>query len=158
MRDGRPLRHFTIAASSSHYNRGHLHRTDPCDCGRCVAGLYEAWRSGVGQCAAGRVTTKRHPSGVDSSFSVPLCCIGVFGAAGTDDSFGGGGDRVRYRIRLPAGRHTARIDVELRYQPIASRWAHSLDGYTSAETSKFLSFFRAIESNTPTVVATASGN
>jgi len=58
--------------------------------------------------------------------------------------FGGGGDRVRYRIRLPAGRHTARIDVELRYQPIASRWAHNLDGYTSAATSKFLSFFRAM--------------
>lgn len=94
------------------------------------------------------------PRGFDKKTADPQ--IGVFGAAGTDDSFTAGGDRVRYRIRVPPGRRTARIDVELRYQPIAYRWAHNLEAYTSAETSKFLSFFRAMESNTSTVVATAS--
>ena len=94
------------------------------------------------------------PRGFDKRTADPQ--IGVFGAAGTDDSFTAGGDRVRYRIRVPPGRRTARIDVELRYQPIAYRWAHNLEGYTSAETSKFLGFFRAMESNTSTVVATAS--
>lgn len=94
------------------------------------------------------------PRGFDKGTADPQ--IGVFGAAGADDTFTGGGDRVRYRILVPPGRRTSRIDVELRYQPIAYRWAHNLQGYTSAETSKFVSFFRAMESSTSTVVATAS--
>ena len=49
-----------------------------------------------------------------------------------------------------------RIDVELRYQPIAYRWAHNLEGYRSTETETFLSFFRAMEPSTSAVVATAS--
>jgi hypothetical protein len=49
-----------------------------------------------------------------------------------------------------------RVEVELRYQPIGYRWAHNLEGYESAETAAFLGFFRAMETSTSTVVATAS--
>jgi hypothetical protein len=82
--------------------------------------------------------------------------IGVFGAAATDETFAGGGDRVRYQITSAPGRRAARIEVELRYQPIGYRWAHNLGEYTSDETSRFLGFFRAMEAGTSTVVATAS--
>jgi len=82
--------------------------------------------------------------------------IGVFGAAVTDDSFSGGGDRVRYRIAVTPGRRAARVELALRYQPIGYRWARNLEEYRSAETGRFLSFFRAMETSTSTVVATAS--
>jgi hypothetical protein len=94
------------------------------------------------------------PRGFDKGTADPQ--IGVFGAAATDDTFGDGGDRVRYRIRVPPGRRATRIDVELRYQPIAYRWAHNLEGYRSTETETFLSFYRAMEPSTSAVVATAS--
>ena len=94
------------------------------------------------------------PRGFDKATADPQ--IGVFGAAISDDSFGGGGDRVRYRITSTGGRRAARVDVELRYQPIGYRWAHNLEAYQSAETVRFVSFFRAMETSTSTVVATAS--
>ena len=72
------------------------------------------------------------PRGFDKATADPQ--IAVFGDAATDASFIGGGDRVRYRIRVPAGRRLGAIDVELRYQPIAlslgaqSRRVYVLDG------------------------------
>jgi hypothetical protein len=94
------------------------------------------------------------PRGFDKGTADPQ--IGVFGRAATDDTFAGGGDRVRYRIGIPPERHARRIDVTLWYQPIGYRWAHNLDGYRSTETERFLSFFRAMGGSTATVVATAS--
>ena len=94
------------------------------------------------------------PRGFEKGTADPQ--IGVFGAAGTDDTFVGGGDRVRYRLPAAPGRRAARIEVELRYQPIGYRWAHNLGDYTSEETSKFLGLFRSMETGTSTVVATAS--
>ena len=94
------------------------------------------------------------PRGFEKGTADPQ--IGVFGAAGTDDTFVGGGDRVRYRLPAAPGRRAARIEVELRYQPIGYRWAHNLGEYRSEETSKFLGLFRAMETGTSTVVATAS--
>lgn len=94
------------------------------------------------------------PRGFDKGTADPQ--IGVFGGAATDDTFTGGSDRVRYRIAITSGRRAARIDVALWYQPIGYRWAHNLDGYRSAETARFLGFFRAMEGSTAAVVATAS--
>jgi hypothetical protein len=45
------------------------------------------------------------PRGFDKATADPQ--IGVFGAASSDDSFGGGGDRVRYRITITGGRRAA---------------------------------------------------
>ena len=81
--------------------------------------------------------------------------IGVFGDARADETFSGGSDSVRYRLRLPAGRRWARVEVEILYQPIGYRWAHNLDGYDANETTRFKQFFRATEGNTATVVASS---
>ena len=93
------------------------------------------------------------PRGFDKAIADPQ--VGVFGAAATDDSFNGGSDRVRYRIAVTPGRRAARVELALRYQPIGYRWARNLEEYRSAETERFLSFFRATETSTSTVVATA---
>jgi hypothetical protein len=82
--------------------------------------------------------------------------IGVFGAARSDETFSGGSDRIRYRVSSANGRRWARIEVELIYQPIGYRWAHNLGGYVSGETARFLQFFRALESSTATIVASAT--
>jgi hypothetical protein len=82
--------------------------------------------------------------------------IGVFGAARTDQTFIGGSDSVRYRVRPPAGRHWARIEVELLYQPIGYRWAHNLDAYDATEPARFRQFFRAMQAGTATVIASAA--
>jgi hypothetical protein len=84
--------------------------------------------------------------------------VGVFGAARDDETFTGGSDRVRYRVSRAGGQRWARIEVELTYQPIGYRWAHNLAGYGSTETATFLQFFRAMESGTATVVASATAS
>ena len=84
--------------------------------------------------------------------------IAVVGSADGDDSFTAGSDRVRYRVPVPAGRRLGRIAVELRYQPIAYRWAHNLGGYAAPEPTRFVAFFRHLSSAASAVVATASRN
>jgi len=81
--------------------------------------------------------------------------IAVVGDAAGDASFSGGSDRVRYRVRVPAGRRLERIAVELRYQPIAYRWAHNLGAYTAPETARFVGFFSRLSSTASVIVATA---
>jgi hypothetical protein len=80
--------------------------------------------------------------------------IGVYGSAKTDGDFLGAGDRVRYRIPISAtGRFT--IDVELRYQTIAYRWAHNLDRYDAPEPKRFLSYYK-VSPDPSVVIARAS--
>jgi hypothetical protein len=81
--------------------------------------------------------------------------IAVVGDAAGDASFAGGSDRVRYRVRIPAGRRLGHIAAELRYQPIAYRWAHNLDGYAAPEPKRFVEFFSRLSSAASVVVATA---
>jgi hypothetical protein len=78
--------------------------------------------------------------------------IGVYGGAKNDPDFVGGGDRVRYRIPIPSpGRLT--IDVELRYQTIAYRWAQNLERYNAAEPKRFLSYYAATADESSVVIA-----
>ena len=80
--------------------------------------------------------------------------IGVYGSARGDRDFAGGGDRVRYRVPVSSsGRLT--IDVELRYQSIAYRWAHNLEKYDAPEPQRFLSYYRDTSSQSSVVIATA---
>jgi hypothetical protein len=81
--------------------------------------------------------------------------IGVYGDATSDPDFGGGVDRVRYRLPVSAGGRFT-IDVELRYQAIAFRWAHNLAGYNAPEPRRFVSYYQDTSSDSSVVVATAS--
>jgi hypothetical protein len=82
----------------------------------------------------------------------------VQGDARTDPDFQGGGDRVTYRVPLPAGAAGPfRIDVQLLYQPIAFRWAHNLEPYGSApEPARFVGYYQAMSTASATTLAAAS--
>ncbi|HEV8395133.1 MAG TPA: hypothetical protein VGQ37_12710 [Vicinamibacterales bacterium] len=83
--------------------------------------------------------------------------IGVYGGAGGDADFMGGGDRVRYRVAIPAG-GPYRVEVQLLYQPIAYRWAHNLERYDAPEPARFLRYYNAGASGSSVVVATAAAS
>jgi hypothetical protein len=83
--------------------------------------------------------------------------IGVFGGAAGDADFSGGSDRVRYRVPAAAA-GPYRVDVELRYQSIAYRWAHNLERYDAPEPARFLRYYNASASDSSVVVATASAS
>jgi hypothetical protein len=67
--------------------------------------------------------------------------IAVTGAALNDADFVAGGDRIRYElpIRVAAG---ARVEAELLFQSIGYRWADNLAEYTTAETDRFVGYYR----------------
>ena len=79
--------------------------------------------------------------------------IAVYGAAVDDRNFTGGDDVVRYR--LPAT--VASVDVELRYQPIAYRWAENLRTYNAPEPRRFVGYYSSMvaQSSAPIAQATA---
>ena len=77
--------------------------------------------------------------------------IAVHGEALNDPTFTGDGDRVRYL--LPAA--TVDIHVELRYQPIAFRWAQNLRAYDAPEPRRFVDYFTAMATDSSAVVAQA---
>ena len=82
--------------------------------------------------------------------------IGVFGAALTDGTFNGDGDRVRYVVNLSPADGPFDVDVELRYQPIGFRWAQNLDRYDAPEPRRFVGYFKANAAASSVVLARAS--
>jgi hypothetical protein len=81
--------------------------------------------------------------------------IAVHGEAMRDGDFTDGGDRVRYNVDLTgAGPYV--VEAELRYQPIAFRWADNLRGYDSPEPRRFVSYYDAMSSSSSTVLASTS--
>ena len=93
------------------------------------------------------------PRGFDKSTAAAE--IGVFGGAVRDADFVGEGDRVRYRLPVSAAGPIV-VEVELRYQPIAFRWAQNLASYDAAEPKAFLSYYDALASSSSLVVARTS--
>jgi len=96
------------------------------------------------------------PRGFDKSSAAPD--IAVRGEAASDDDFGADGDRVRYVVDAAgAGRSAGALEVtvELRYQPIAFRWARNLAAYTADEPRRFVSYFDAMAQQSSAVAATA---
>ena len=75
--------------------------------------------------------------------------IAVRGAARDDRDFAAGEDVVRYG--LPSS--TATVHVELRYQPIAFRWAQNLRTFEAPEPRRFLRAFTDMASESSVVVA-----
>jgi hypothetical protein len=83
--------------------------------------------------------------------------IGVFGGASADADFGGGGDTVRYRLPVSGtGTGPYRVEVELRYQSIAYRWAHNLERYDAPEPKRFVEYYRRAAPESSVVIATAA--
>ena len=91
------------------------------------------------------------PRGFDKRTAAPE--IAVVGAAAGDDDFTADGDRVRYRF--PAGA-VERVEVELRFQPIAYRWAQNLARYAAREPRAFVSYYDAMAVSSSQVVARAA--
>lgn len=79
--------------------------------------------------------------------------VKVVGGASEDADFVGGGDRVRYSIDTAGADGPFQIDVELRFQPIAFRWAHNLDRYDSPEPQRFVSYYESMSAASSEVVA-----
>ncbi|HEX7236123.1 MAG TPA: hypothetical protein VF405_04115 [Gammaproteobacteria bacterium] len=95
------------------------------------------------------------PRGFDKTTAEPD--FAVRGAAADDADFVGGGDRVRYRVALPAGvRAPLAVEAELLYQSISYRWAENLRGYDAAETQRFGRYYAENAGASALVVAAAS--
>jgi hypothetical protein len=82
--------------------------------------------------------------------------IAVRGSAGADDDFEGGKDCVRYRVDAPAAAGPYDIEVELRFQPIAYRWAANLASYNSTETRRFVAYYQSMASSSSELLARAT--
>lgn len=93
------------------------------------------------------------PRGFDKATAHPD--IAVYGEALVDTSFGAGGDRVRYRVDTSGSIGPFAIDVELRYQSIAYRWANNLQKYDAPEPKRFLGYYQAMSQTASVVVAGA---
>jgi len=111
----------------------------------------------AGQPTTGLLTAVRYlkdnrllPRGFDKATADPQ--IAVFGAAASDTSFAGGGDRIRYRLNVASVQGPLSIEVELRYQPIGYRWAHNLDTYDAAEPKRFAGYYQTMASSASTLV------
>lgn len=91
------------------------------------------------------------PRGFDKTTAVPD--IAVMGAAREDADFTGEGDRVRYIANTAGRTGPFRIDVELRFQPIAFRWAQNLKAYDAEETRRFATWFGAMSEGSSAVLA-----
>lgn len=79
--------------------------------------------------------------------------IAVVGGAMQDADFTSGGDRVRYSVDVTGGDGPYQIDVELRFQPIAFRWAQNLKQYDAPEPRRFVSYYEAMSSASSEVLA-----
>lgn len=123
--------------------------------------IYESVIAG----AQGRVTTgllnatryakdnRLLPQGFDKATASDATA--VRGAAAQDADFTGGSDTVRYRIPIPSGIGAANVSARLQFQTFAYRWAENLAGYESAETARFVRYYREQASRSSVVLATA---
>ena len=81
--------------------------------------------------------------------------IAVVGTAVQDADFAEPGDRVRYRVPVSAPGPLT-VDIELRYQPIAFRWAQNLAAYRAPEPQAFVSYYNRLAPSSSVVVARLS--
>jgi hypothetical protein len=81
--------------------------------------------------------------------------VAVHGEAESDGDFGGGGDRVSYRIELPSRPPKLTVRAELVYQAIGFRWAENLRAYDAPETRRFAGYYAESARESAVVLATA---
>jgi hypothetical protein len=94
------------------------------------------------------------PRGFDKATAEPD--IAVRGGAAADADFTGDGDRIRYLVDLAGSSGPFEIEVELRYQPIAFRWAQNLRPYNAAETRRFVTYYESMSAAASEVVSRTS--
>lgn len=92
------------------------------------------------------------PRGFDKAAAHPD--IAVYGSARDDQDFTGEGDRIRYSIDVH-GQGPFAIEAELRFQPIAFRWAQNLAPYDAAETKRFVAYYRSMAASSSAPLARA---
>jgi hypothetical protein len=90
------------------------------------------------------------PRGFDKATADPD--IAVSGEAAGDANFTAAGDRVHYVVEVSGSSRYA-VEVELRYQSIAYRWAHNLSRYNAPEPKRFVSYYEATAAGSSVVVA-----
>jgi cytochrome c551/c552 len=83
--------------------------------------------------------------------------IAVAGDAAADADFTGGIDRVRYAPAI-SGEGPYAVEVELRFQPIAFRWADNLRAYDAVEPKKFLTYYDQMSSSSSEVLSRATAS
>jgi len=81
--------------------------------------------------------------------------IAVHGGARGDADFIAAGDRVRYRVGVGSASGPFTVDVELRYQSIAYRWATNLEKYDAPEPKRFVGYYKAMAQSSSVVVTRA---
>jgi hypothetical protein len=79
--------------------------------------------------------------------------VAVVGTALADEDFAATGDRVRYVIDASDATEPLSISAELRFQPIAFRWADNLRPYGAVETRRFVSYFDAMSASSSVALA-----
>jgi hypothetical protein len=79
------------------------------------------------------------PAGFDKSSAD--ADVAVQGEALGDPDFGGGGDRVRYRLGVSGGAGLT-VEAELLFQSIGYRWAENLTAFPAVETDRFVGYYR----------------
>ena len=94
------------------------------------------------------------PRGFDKSSAE--ADIAVHGDAASDPNFGDLGDQVLYSVDIGGADGPLQVDVELRYQPIAFRWAENFRRYEAAETRRFVGYYESMSATSSVVVATAT--
>lgn len=83
--------------------------------------------------------------------------VAVQGAARNDEDFVDGGDRIVYRLDLPAAGGPYQVQAELLYQSIAYRWAMNLQEYAAAEEPRrFVGWYETAAANSALQLAFAS--
>ncbi len=70
--------------------------------------------------------------------------IAVVGGAAEDESFTGGRDRVRYAVNVADAAGPFQVEAELRFQPIAYRWAQNLTQYDASEATRFVRWYDSL--------------
>ncbi|MBM3818829.1 MAG: hypothetical protein FJW14_07430 [Acidimicrobiia bacterium] len=79
--------------------------------------------------------------------------IAVHGEAAADDDFAGTGDRVSYAVNVAGRQAPFSVDVALRYQPIAFRWAQNLRRYDAPEPARFVGYFDSMAGASSAIIA-----
>ena len=74
----------------------------------------------------------------------------------TDANFIGGADKVRYSVDTAGAQGPFQVEVELRFQPIAYRWAHNLEKYDAPEPKRFVGYYNEYSSGSSVQVAHAA--
>jgi len=124
--------------------------------------IYEAVMVGAdGRVTTGLLTGVRYvkenripPRGFDKQSSPPD--VMVHGSAATDPNFTGGEDVVEYAIPLRQAPGPYRLQAELWYQPVGYRWAQNLGQTESAETKRFVGYYKKMAPASAVLLASTS--